>query len=63
MRIPATLCKARALATNEAVINQYFDILEEAFTENQILDKPCQMYNLDETGIPLDPKPLKVVAH
>ena len=25
-------------------------------TENDLLDKPCQIYNVDETGLPLDPK-------
>ena len=29
---------------------------------NNLFDKPHQVFNLDETGVPLDPKPLKVVA-
>ena len=63
LRTPVCLSKARAMATNQEVIDQYFDILEDALEENDLLDKPCQIYNLDETGIPLDPKPLKVVTH
>ena len=62
LRTPASLSKVRAIATNPVVINQYFDILEDALEENDLLDKPCQIYNLDETGMPLDPKPLKVVS-
>ena len=62
LRTPSSLCKARALATNHEVIDQYFDILEEALTVNNLFDKPHQVFNLDETGVPLDPKPLKVVA-
>ena len=62
LRTPACLSKARALATNDVTINQYLDILEEALRENHMLDKPCQIFNLDETGVPLDPKPLKIVA-
>ena len=62
LRTPSSLCKARALATNHEIIDQYFDILEEALMVNNLFDKPHQVFNLDETGVPLDPKLLKVVA-
>ena len=62
LRTPASLSKARALATTHEVINQYFDILEDVLTTHNLFDKPYQIFNLDETGMPLDPKPLKVVA-
>ena len=39
-----------------------FDILEEALRENHMLDKQCHIFNLDKTSVPLDPKPLKIVA-
>ena len=29
---------------------------------NKLLDKPCSIFNMDETGMPLDPKPPKVVT-
>ena len=44
-------------------MDQYFSILDEALTENELKDKPLQVFNIDETGVPLDPKPLKVVSH
>lgn len=37
-------------------------LIEEALMVNNLFDKPHQVFNLDETGVPLDPKPLKVVA-
>ena len=29
---------------------------------NQLLDQPCLIFNMDETGMPLDPKPPKIVT-
>lgn len=55
------LSYARAMATDEHVINQYFDILEATLTDNGILDHPHCIFNCDETGMPLNPKSLKVV--
>ena len=55
------LSQARAMATDEKVINQYFDILEDTLIENKILNDPHCLYNLDESGMPLNPKSLKVV--
>ena len=31
--------------------------------ENDLQDKPCQIFNMDETGMPLDPQPLKCVVY
>ena len=61
LRIPATLSLARSNA-DENVLNNYFDELECTLQENDLADKPCQIFNIDETGMPLDPKPLKVVT-
>ena len=50
------LSKARAMAADEQVINKYFDMLEDTLIENSILDDlHCILYNLDETGMPLNP--------
>ena len=59
---PATLSLSRANATDPQVINTYFDELEMTLEENGLTDKPCQIFNMDETGMPLDPSPLKVVT-
>ena len=43
-------------------LDKYFDILEETLEENDLLDKPCQIFNVDETGLALCPPSLKVVT-
>ena len=62
LRTPASLSKSRALATDPKVIDRYFDILEETLNQNDLYDKPYQIYNVDETGMPLDPNPMKIVC-
>ena len=62
MRTPATLSLARASASDRDIIDNYFDELESTLEANELLDKPCQIFNVDETGMPLDPKPLKIVT-
>jgi len=37
-------------------ISRYFDLLESALRENQLEDCPGQIYNMVETGMPLDPR-------
>ena len=39
---------------NNDVIKQYFNLLKKVLTENDLMDQPAQLYNVDETGIPLD---------
>ena len=62
LRTASPLSYARAVASNPEVIHRYFDLLEQTILENGLANKPSQIFNLDETGMPLDPKPLSVVA-
>ena len=62
LRTPATLSLARATASDRNVLDCYFEELESTFEENGLVDKPCLIFNMDETGMPLDPKPLKIVT-
>ena len=62
LRSAEPLAYARAVASNPAVLDRYYDILEHALTENDLMDKPCQIFNCDETGMPLSPQPTKVVT-
>ena len=48
--------------TSPEALDHYFDILEETLDQNDLSSKPCQIYNCDETGMPLDPAPPKVIA-
>ena len=49
--------------TTKEVIKEYFELLKTTLTENYLLDKPSQLYYVDETGMLLDHKPPKLVAH
>ena len=49
-------------STNREAIEQYFDLLEETLTKHDLSDFPAQIYNMDESGVPLDPRPPNVVA-
>ena len=61
LRTASTISKARAVASDKEVFDRYFDLLEETVCENDLKDKPGQIFNLDETGMPLDPKPTKTI--
>ena len=59
IRTPAPLSQARVAASDSDVISRYFDILEQTLADNHLEDKPCQIFNMDETGMPLDPKSVR----
>ena len=52
----------RMNAINDDAVNQYFDLLENTLTEHSLLQHPSQIYNVDESGIPLDPKSPNIVS-
>ena len=47
---------------NSENINEYFDLLEDIFQEYGFSDHPEAIYNMDEMGMPLEPRPPKVIA-
>ena len=61
LRAPVPLSQARSRATDVEVIDNYFDLLEATLQEYDLLGKPGQIFNLDESGFPLNPKPPKGV--
>ena len=61
LRVPATLSHARARASSRECINDYFDLLERTLQESGLVEYPALIFNMDESGFPLDPKPLKSV--
>ncbi len=52
----------RMSAMNEDNIKAYFDLLNSVLNDNNLKVHPEQIYNMDETGLPLNPRPPKVVA-
>ena len=49
-------------AINEQTMKQYFDLLEDTLKEHNLLHNPAQIYNVDESGMPLDPKAPNMVT-
>ena len=61
LRSAVPLSYIRAMAQDQESINHYYNLLEDTLTQNDLLDNPTQLFNCDETGMPLSPKPLKTV--
>ena len=49
-------------STNRKAIEQYYDLLEETLQQNDLMNFPAQIYNMDKSGMLLDPRPPNVVA-
>ena len=49
-------------AVNKETMEQYFSLLYDTLSTHDLLEKPSQIYNVDESGIPLNPRPPKVVS-
>ena len=47
---------------DKETMNNYFTMLKDTLTKNGLLDNPSQIYNVDETGMPLDHRPPKIVT-
>ena len=62
LRSAERLSHARMMASAPGVLDNYFDLLEDTLVKNDLLEKPSMIFNVDETGIPLDPPSLKIVA-
>ena len=61
LRQPASISRARYLATNQSMLDNYFQQLDQLITELCLTDKPALVFNFDEGGFPLNPKPLKAI--
>ena len=61
LRVAVPLSIARAMASDKDVLDRYFNMLEDCLNSNGIMNKPARIFNCDETGVPLNPKSLKVV--
>ena len=61
LHIAAPLSLVRAQASDPEMISRYFDLLELTL-ENELRGKPGQIFNMDESSMPLNPKAPKVVA-
>ena len=49
-------------AMNRETVEHYFSLLHDVLSTHDLLDKPAQIYYVDESGVPLNPRPPKVVS-
>jgi len=49
-------------AVNEENVNHYFNLLQEIFELSNFAAHPEAIYNMDKTGMPLEPRPPKVLT-
>lgn len=54
--------RSRAEALNPEVVRSYFELLDKVLTDNGIKNSPRQIYNTDETFIPLNESKEKAVT-
>ena len=53
LRKGESLSQALLDATNRDVVDAYYALLYNVLEERQLLNKPGQIFNCDETGVPL----------
>ncbi len=62
MRRGDSTAHSRMNAMNPETVSQYFDLLEDTMKELDLLSRPAQVYNVAESGMPLDPRAPNVIA-
>lgn len=59
---PRSLSMARAKATSQEAVTNYFEQLKVIMTKHNLLDKPQHIYNVDEKGLQTEHTPPYVVG-
>ncbi|KAJ4449181.1 hypothetical protein ANN_00577 [Periplaneta americana] len=62
LRKPEDLSRTRAEGLCKEEVDHYFSILKQVLNDYQLFDKPHCIYNMDESGFPLNNRPLKIVS-
>ena len=62
LRTPQALSYCRASSSKKETIEDLFARLGSLYGSLNLISKPCQIYNADETGITVVHKPAKVIA-
>ena len=46
---------ARTVAQEQAILDRYFDLLEQSLLDNELISSSSHITNVDESGFPLQP--------
>ena len=60
---PEGLSKARAMGLKKVPVDNFYAILKSLLVDLGIEDQPQSIYNVDESGFPMNNRPMKVVSH
>ena len=47
---------------NKETMDKYFDLLEDTLVENNVMESPNRIYNVDETGTSLNQSVPKIIT-
>ena len=62
LRTSDTLLHCRSSAVSQQALNHYFELVKKTLEVNGLVNKPNCIYNMDESGMPLDHKQFKRVT-
>ena len=62
LRRGESISHVRMDAVNKETMDHYFLLLKDTLDEHNLRDKPEQIYNVDESGLPLDPKAPNIIT-
>ena len=62
LRHGESISPVRMDAVKEETMDHYFSLLKDTLDEHNLRDKPEQIYNVDESGLPLDPKAPNIIV-
>ena len=62
LRTSDALSYCRSNAVDKESLDYYFSLLQRTLEDNNLMNEACYIYNMDETGMPLDHKQPKCIA-
>ena len=57
-----TTAHVRMDAMNQETMQHYFALLKSTLESHDLVSRPAQIYSVDDTGMPFNPRPPKVVS-
>ena len=62
IRTAEQLAYSRAVAQDQTVLDHYFELLERTLVENELIGLPSRIFNVDESGFPLQGHQSTIIA-
>lgn len=59
---PEALSMSRAMGLNRQTVGEFFNLLQRTLEENNLMERPEMIFNMDESGLPLNTKVSRVIS-